>query len=459
MTRLHLKLHQPNASGYIEAAAVASVRWLVDKSGLPVKKCWREERAVDVAGGDGHSGTYTVFELPGGGTYCLDVRRPRASNIYREYQIEDGAEVTDLLTLRESPHEWLGWQKFAGIVRAKPSESMMRSIEKAATRVNGAPPTRNLTMPINHPKMLLAVPTISRFDIPDTSEAWSLVSTTSRGDSPRAIVEQARARPLHWPDHRDDEFVTWFLQMPELGEVYELVNRLHDPQQPLSQLVAENFPRWIIVERQGQVDLVSLPWAWGNEHGEEIRLVYDRIRPNPIDRKVTGHVIVSVQDRRWFSLLEFFAAGRLATAEVVADSVFEHDSPMEALQGKVRRPLVAVAGGIVLLARSARVQAQDWDDWLQNLCNWFPGVPDGAILLGCRRLQRAQDSKGVLSAFEAVKLGWERGIPFFSATIQMLSVALAQMGCEFDEADKLRRNIAAVASRVDPNQTFTVIHL
>ncbi len=189
-----------------------------------------------------------------------------------------------------------------------------------------------------------------------------------------------------------------------------------------------------------------------------LRLVHDRIRPSPIDR-VPGHTIVSVQDKRWFSLLEFVAAGRLAAAETVADSAFAREHPRDALFGKVQRPLVAVAGGIILLARSAWLGTQDWDAWLENLCNWFPGIPDGAILLGCRRLQRARDACDVRHAFDAVKLGWQRGIPFFSATIRMLSVALGQIGCEIEEADELRRDIAAVTTRVDPDQPFTVIRL
>jgi hypothetical protein len=53
----------------------------------------------------------------------------------------------------------------------------------------------------------------------------------------------------------------------------------------------------------------------------------------------------------------------------------------------------------------------------------------------------------------------DRGIPFFSASIRLLSLALAQIGADIATADHHRRTIASVSTRVDPNQPFTVIQL
>jgi hypothetical protein len=41
----------------------------------------------------------------------------------------------------------------------------------------------------------------------------------------------------------------------------------------------------------------------------------------------------------------------------------------------------------------------------------------------------------------------------------MLALALAQIGDEIPAADKDRRYIASVSTRVDPDQAFTVIRL
>ena len=53
----------------------------------------------------------------------------------------------------------------------------------------------------------------------------------------------------------------------------------------------------------------------------------------------------------------------------------------------------------------------------------------------------------------------DRGIPFFSATIRMLSMSLSQIGGDVTKADDVRRFVAPVSTRVDPDQVFTVIRL
>jgi len=49
----------------------------------------------------------------------------------------------------------------------------------------------------------------------------------------------------------------------------------------------------------------------------------------------------------------------------------------EVLRGKRESPLAATIAGLVLL------RARRWDklhDWLRNLANWFPHLPDGPVL-------------------------------------------------------------------------------
>ncbi len=255
--------------------------------------------------------------------------------------------------------------------------------------------------------------------------------------------------------------------MPDGHEGVELVKRLREQSPPVAGL-AKKFPRWVSFETDGQIDLASVPWAWWGaqrNHDEEIRLLYDLIRPSSVDREAPGHLTVSVHDHRWFGLLEFLASGRLTRAGPMFDEILEREQPEElynsemALYGKVKGPLVAVAGGIVLIARAQSTEKQKWDKWLKNLNEWFPGIPDGATLLGCRRVERARDLDELKKAYFHLIEGVERGIPFFSATIRMLAVALAQIGDDIPEADDLRRYIAPVAARVDPGQPFTVIRL
>jgi hypothetical protein len=116
-----------------------------------------------------------------------------------------------------------------------------------------------------------------------------------------------------------------------------------------------------------------------------------------------------------------------------------------------------VAGGIILVTQAQSSEPQEWDNWLENLSNWFPGIPDGAILLGYRRLQQARKAEDVKAVYVILRMAMGRGIPFFSASIQMLGLALAQISGEIPEADDLRRAMSPISTRVDPEQPFTVI--
>ena len=87
------------------------------------------------------------------------------------------------------------------------------------------------------------------------------------------------------------------------------------------------------------------------------------------------------------------------------------------------------------------------------------GIPDGPILLGCRRLAQAKNSDELVNAYQHLRESIRRGIPFFAASIQMLALALAQIGDDIPESDTARRYISSVSTRVDPDQPFTVIRL
>ncbi len=467
MTQLQLKLHQPWAQGYLETGAVASVRLLTDASGKVAKEWWSRERTIAVAGGDGQTGEHTVFDLPSGGYYGVNIIFPRGPDISVEFLVEEGEVRTETVAMAVSPHEYLGWQQFARIVRADPYKPEAARGAKAPRSTDSR---RDVLMMKGQSRIdalygkTRGAPQVFEAELPAKREAWELVPRATRGGD----RGWARGRgPLDWPTQEDPEFVTWFREMPTGEEGVELVRRLRE-QSPPTDGLDRKFPRWVSFETDGQIDLASVPWAWWGAQrndDEEIRFLYDLIRPSAVDREAPGHLTVSVHDRRWFGLLEFLASGRLTRTGDMFDAVLEHERPEDlydpevALHGKVKGPLVAVAGGILLIARAQSTERQKWDEWLENLSQWFPGIPDGATLLGCRRVEQARDLGELEEAYFHLREGVARGIPFFSPTIQMLAVALAQIGDDIPEADDLRRYIAPVASRVAPDQPFTVIRL
>ena len=164
--------------------------------------------------------------------------------------------------------------------------------------------------------------------------------------------------------------------MPSFDENVNLIEGLRAAGVPF----VGKYPRWVTIEAGGEIDLGSVPWAWGTEgQDKEIRFLFDRVRPSPVDRDAPGHLLLGVQDRRWFGLLEFLGSGRLYKAGGILDSVLPEAE--QGLYGKVQGPLVAVAGAIVLVASAVSNEKQAWDAWLENLSNWFRSIPDGAILL------------------------------------------------------------------------------
>jgi len=461
MTKLRLKLNQPMAQGHVEGAAVATVRLLSDAGNNVSRSQWSQQLAVDISGRDESLGDSATFDLPGGGLYGVSIARPRGERIEREFFVKDGEDRSEMIKLEVSPHEYLGWQQYAGNVRSNPYQP--ENAKRSAPQASGSEWLDELIVQgSNRIDSLYAratnTPEVFGATLPGTRDAWSIVKAATRD----ANQPWTRAMGSVLGSHRPDpEYLAWFPTMPDAGEGDALVGRLRQPSIATDSL-ATKFPRWVTFQNGGEIDLVSIPWAWwgsSRQQDEEIHFIYDLIRPSAVDRESPGHAIITVQDRRWFGLLEFLASGQLQEADRIVTSILPRTDPEEALGGKQQRPLIAVAGAIVLIARAETNEPRQWDRWLENLSAWFPGIPDGPILLGCRRVQQASNLDELRHAYTQLRTGIDRGIPFLSPCIRMLALALAQIGDEIPEAEDDRRYIASVSSRVDPDQAFTVIRL
>ena len=465
MTQLRITLQQPMANGILTAGAVATVRLLAGPDGKLVKQWWSEEKPIDIVGGDMALARSTVFELPGGGTYDIEITRPRGTDILREYEIAEGEERPETIILEASPHEYLGWHQYAGVVRSDPyRRERVRGVTAMRSERMEALVTQSQKQIDSLYNNKGEVPRVFAAEVPASYQAWRMMAKASRsGDR-----GWATAKPLsdHMPAW-DDEYATWFLGAPEPQEGIDLIAGLRQVNPPVD-AAGQKYPRWMAFDSDGQIDLASIPWAWwgarNDQHGE-IRVVYDRVRPNAVERDRPGRLNVSVLDNRWFGMLEFLASGRLNRSGKIFEQIFAEELPDElfnpelALYGKVKGPFVATAGAIVLIAGAESTEEQHWDRWVMNLSRWFPGIPDGAILLGCRRVTQATSLEDLRRAFGHLREGVERGIPFFSATIRMLLVSLSQIGGDVPEADEVRRIVSSASTRVDPDQVFTVLRL
>lgn len=431
MTQLLLKVNQPYAYGYMEAGAMVTVRRLSDIEGR-MTPWWTARQTVDVAGDTNGPRSEVVFELPGGGRYGITVTRPRATDFEREFLVKEGERRREAVVLEGSPHEYLGWQQFAGII------GPTASLRTASFGFAPAPE-----------------PQLSVVAVPKGRDAWAL----------RVAPGMLAPVPTpDWPRQQDPEFTMWSASPPG-NDGHALVDRLRQPDDPYRRdPLSVRYPRWIGVSVRRTEDVISIPWTWwgGTQNEREgLRIVHTRNRPNPIDPRATGHTVVTVLDSRWFALLEFLSSNRLGTAADLVDEVLTREGPDAAemaLYGKVKGPLVAVAGALALVIRTETHGPERWDRWLENLANWFEGIPDGPIILAYRRLSQATSKADLKKVYGWLRIGIGRGIPYFSATILMLVQSLAQLANDLPEAEQDRRFVASISSRVDPNQPFTVIH-
>ncbi len=452
MTGLQLKLVQPLAEGRLEVGAVAELRLLLGADGQQVRPMWHETRPVAVWGSDSpeyEGADFTQFDLPSGGRYGITIRLPRGGDIEREVDIVPGVTRSEIIDLPVSPHEYLGWQQFSGVVRNDPNRRVRNVPEPAGGTFDQLVSIKALNSVYEHEADLFNrrgdIPAVFSSELPVAGDAWQLFSDTIDETAPPVITDWQN--PIF-----DEEYCLWTPTMPNEEDGWNLVQALRGDQLPDD--VQQRFPRWMLFDRQGQRDLVSVPWGWWGmvlpQPSEGIRLLYDRANPSPINREQPGRTVVSVQDRRWGGLLEFVASGRLEEAGELAPDVFGRESPEDALYGKSKGPLSAVLGGLVLVSTSRDPGLQHWDQWLENLANWFPALPDGAVLLGFRLLQLGQYDEGRARLEE----GLNRGIPYFAATFRMLTLGFSQL-----EDDAALKHISRLTTRVDPSQPFTVIRL
>lgn len=436
-TSIAFKLQQPFANVSFNAAAMVKVRRIADVDGAVLKQWWQLEKPVSIVGEKPSSARFITFNVPGGGYYNVNIKLPKGVDISRDYLLKEGDVRKEMITIDIDQKVYLGGCYSSEGGEATPCSAFCMDKFDVSSDYHG-----------NEPDVFQAVSM-------EGKTSWEVVG----GVIPKIFPQIFRGRSLSWPVAMHESYVAWNPQMPSEDQARDLIDELRR----FGSLADDaDFPRWVLVSDFGGRTLASIPWAWWGSNSESrgaIRIVFDYACSRYASNEDCGQLRVNVQDKQWFGLLEFLSSGRLSQAESMIDKVLRREKPEEALYGKVKSPLLAVVGAIILIARSRNLRLQDWDQWLVNLAEWFPGIPDGPILLGCRLVARAEDIEGLHRAFQRIKDGVSRGIPYFSASIAMMNDALARLGAQIPEAEELRRFVGSVSARVDPGQPFTVIRI
>lgn len=166
-----------------------------------------------------------------------------------------------------------------------------------------------------------------------------------------------------------------------------------------------------------------------------------------------AHVVVESHD--WMSLLGYLTRRDFVSAKALLDG----SDYMRAFKEKRLNPIAATAAALVAVSLADPAQDAFWDDWLENLSEMFPDLPDGPIIWGRRLLTRARGAAEIDKARRLLMEGFDRGAPVFSLSADWLARSLESLPGE--DADLIARRATArrFVQRVDPQQPFTVIRV
>lgn len=230
-----------------------------------------------------------------------------------------------------------------------------------------------------------------------------------------------------------------------------------------SRYLEENKSAWVppvfarIMSTSGREELAVIP-SLGNQGkytlgGWTPYLLIDR---QAAESEASTTVIV--EDRKWVSLLGFLGSRDFAMGTKLLEKGMDRDA-IAAMRDKLSNPLAAVAGGLIAVAASSPDLDKVWDRWLRNIAEWFPEIPDGPIILGRRLLIRSRTDEQIAEARRSFESGFERGVPFYSLSVDWLARGLESIpGDDLSLVEK-RKAARLLSSRVDPTHTFTVIRI
>ena len=169
---------------------------------------------------------------------------------------------------------------------------------------------------------------------------------------------------------------------------------------------------------------------------------------------------LSVGDGRMVSILNYLGQGNFPDASILVKQA------TGLLFDKLKNPLAAVAGAYVLVTTEKDLSQKNWHHWIENLMNWFPRIPDGAIIFGWMKLKHSKSNDDEDAARTALLNAYWQGIPYFSMGVRWLLDGLTilnglakedrRQDSEIEEALTVVRQIAR---RVDINTPFTSIRL
>jgi hypothetical protein len=211
---------------------------------------------------------------------------------------------------------------------------------------------------------------------------------------------------------------------------------------------AATLPVWLEVTGENWREIAFLP-TLGAE-GWPAELLVDLAA----GRK--SRLVPYVVDDTWGRLLAFLGRRDFPNTETTLKQLGEQ-TIVYAVFGKIRNPLAATAGVLAAVACGSIISAGLKEAWLENLTNWFVGLPDGPVALGRHRQREGRLDE----AREAYSTALSRGVPVFSLSVDWLAEGLESLSKRGEDGsfDKDTEQALRWSRMVDSLQTFTVLRM
>jgi hypothetical protein len=317
------------------------------------------------------------------GTWSVDLRRPGLPPVVHRLQVAPGDALSVDVPAVASAHEWLWNATVAGVVEPGLQRSEGPGVPVPEVEDEGKPLGVTVT----------AVQSDARFTLFDVSDqAGSRFRRDGAGDNDQPVWIRMRGIDAHGRSWRERAFL------------------------PVQGLDATYVRGW------------------------SVGLLADSA---PARRR--SHLAAYVVADGWGPMLAFLAKREFHPA-CCALKLMELPF-LEAIEERAQNPLAAICGALVALATNRSNDLGIPEDWLRKLCDRFPTLPDGAVILARHRLHGGHDAVDLLETALA------RGVPVTSLAVDWLAEALAMTG--HPRASEARET----AMSCDPGRVFTVLHL
>jgi hypothetical protein len=419
---------------------------LVEKVPVPIGESSSFYRSVDLAPG----------------RYELTAYMPSGELLSQTLDLaEQPGDVDVVLRGEQSPHEWLSWQHLLGNVTGQ----------------------KNLNQSIFTGSIVFKPP--GSHGVPEETEGHAEHAEHAEITAKLWLVPSAPIDPV-W-----SRLDSWFAQLvpgsaldpaqlfpPDAEE--RGVQIINDPPYAAARLDlgvhVGDRRAYLVCSRGSEAILCAMPYPWMQSDGSGEALVeasiaidVEGLESNLIENGLAEEpgwsVRPGVRDRQLGSVLSYLSSGEAASARELIQPA------RELLFEKTMNPMAAAGGGYVLVDEWVRDSSQAgsdsrWHYWIRNLSQWFPWLPDGAILQGWLALRRRDQPPDLVQARSALLQAESRGIPLYTAGVRRLSDGLMLLaneargkGSPDPEVDAAMARVRRLAWQVDPRQPFTCVRL